>query len=70
MGGHYGGFNMNRDEKIKALVQNDYNAVDRGDWELVDIFDILENGFKGYANFTDEELDGLINLYEIEGDLK
>ena len=61
---------MNRDEKIKALVQNDYNAVDRGDWELVDIFDILENGFKGYANFTDEELDGLINLYEIEGDLK
>jgi hypothetical protein len=57
---------MNRDEKIKALVQNDYNAVDRGDWELVDIFDILENGFKGYANFTDEELDELINLYEIE----
>jgi hypothetical protein len=57
---------MTRDEKIKALVQNDYNAVDRGDWELVDIFDILENGFKGYANFTDAELDGLINLYELE----
>jgi hypothetical protein len=58
---------MNREQKIKALVDNDYNALDRGDWELVDIFDILENGFKGYANFTDEELDRLINLYEIEG---
>jgi hypothetical protein len=57
---------MNREQKIKALVDNDYNALDRGDWELVDIFDILENGFKGYANFTDEELDRLINLYEIE----
>jgi hypothetical protein len=58
---------MNREQKIKALVDNDYRALDRGDWELVDIFDILENGFKGYANFTDEELDRLINLYEIEG---
>jgi hypothetical protein len=57
---------MNREQKIKALVDNDYNALDRGDWELVDIFDILENGFKGYTNFTDEELDRLINLYEIE----
>jgi hypothetical protein len=57
---------MNRQEKVKALVQNDYNAVDRGDWDLVDIFDILENGFKGYANFTDAELDELINLYEME----
>jgi hypothetical protein len=57
---------MNREQKIKALVGNDYNALDRGDWELVDIFDILENGFKGYANFTNEELDRLISLYEIE----
>ena len=57
---------MNRDKKIKALIQNDYNAIDRGDWELVDIFDILENGFKGYANFTDAELDELIKLYEME----
>ncbi len=57
---------MNREQKIKALVDNDYNALDRGDWELVDIFDILKNGFKGYANFTDEELDRLISLYEIE----
>jgi hypothetical protein len=50
---------------IGALVQNDYNAVDRGDWELVDIFDILENGFKGYTNYSDEELTALIKLYEI-----
>lgn len=57
---------MTRNEKIKALVDNDYNAVDRGDWELVDIYDILENGFKGYANFTDAQLDELINLYEIK----
>lgn len=57
---------MNRDQKIQALVDNDYRALERGDWELVDVFDILENGFKGYANFTDAELDELINLYEIE----
>ena len=57
---------MNREQLIEALIDNDYNALDRGDWELVDIFDILENGFKGYANFTDEELDRLISLYEIE----
>jgi hypothetical protein len=57
---------MNRDQKIQALVNNDYRALERGDWELVDIFDILENGFKGYANFTDKEIDELIDLYEIE----
>ena len=57
---------MNREQKIKALVDNDYRAVDRGDFELVDILDILENGFIGYNNFTDDQLDELINLYEIE----
>ena len=58
---------MNREQKIRALVDNDYRAVDRGDFELVDILDILENGFIGYNNFTDAQLDELINLYEIEG---
>ena len=57
---------MNREQKISALVDNDYRAVDRGDFELVDILDILENGFVGYNNFTDAQLDELINLYEIE----
>ena len=57
---------MNREQKIRALVDNDYRAVDRGDFELVDILDILENGFAGYNNFTDAQLDELINLYEIE----
>jgi len=60
---------MTRNQKIKLLVANDFNAIDRGDWELVDVFDILENGFKGYTNFTDVELDDLINLYEIRGDV-
>jgi hypothetical protein len=58
---------MNREQKIRALVDNDYRAVDRGDFELVDILDILENGFIGYNTFTDNQLDELINLYEIEG---
>jgi hypothetical protein len=58
---------MNREQKIKALVDNDYRAIDRGDFELVDILDILENGFIGYDNFTDDQLDELIKLYEIEG---
>ena len=57
---------MSREEKIKALVANDYNAINRNDWDVVDIFHILENGFKGYANLTDEELDELIKLYEIQ----
>ena len=57
---------MNREQKIRALVDNDYRAVDRGDFELVDILDILEYGFVGYNNFTDAQLDELINLYEIE----
>lgn len=58
---------MNREQKIKALVDNDYRAIDRGDFELVDVLDILENGFIGYDNFTDDQLDELIKLYEIEG---
>jgi hypothetical protein len=58
---------MNREQKIKALVDNDYRAIDRGDFELVDILDILENGFIGYDNFTDAQLDELIKLYEMEG---
>ena len=57
---------MNREQKIKALVDNDFRAVSRGDFELVDILDILENGFVGYNNFTDDQLDELIKLYEIE----
>ena len=57
---------MNREQKIKALVDNDFRAVDRGDFELVDILDILETGFVGYNNFTDTELDELIKLYEIK----
>tara|TARA_R110000868_G_scaffold95800_2_gene263325 strand:- start:2 stop:178 length:177 start_codon:yes stop_codon:yes gene_type:complete len=57
---------MNREQKIKALVDNDFRAVDRGDFELVDILDILENGFVGYNNFTDDQLDELVKLYEIE----
>jgi hypothetical protein len=60
---------MKREQMISALVQNDYNAIDRGDWELVDIFDILENGFKGYANSSDTELRALVDLYEIQGEL-
>lgn len=46
---------MNREEMISYLVDRDYGDITggRAGW-LLDSY--LRNGFKGYANFTDEEL--------------
>ena len=44
-----------RDEAIRELIEDDINSyVEHG---YVDtLWFILERGFKGYANFTDDEL--------------
>ena len=57
---------MKREEMIEKLVQNDVNAIERGDYDVVDIYDILEFGFDGYTKMTTSELLELINLYEIK----
>ena len=46
---------FNRDEAIRQLIEDDINSyVEHG---YVDtLWFILERGFKGYANFTDDEL--------------
>jgi len=50
---------MTRDEAIKYLVQKDFdfitNELDNLGEEL--LYSYLEDGFKGYWNFTDEELE-------------
>ena len=44
----------NRDFCINELIMNDMNTIDNdGGWYLSSI---LTDGFKGYNNFTDEEL--------------
>jgi hypothetical protein len=50
---------MTRDEAIKYLVQKDFDFItdelDNLGEEL--LYSYLEDGFKGYWNFTDEELE-------------
>lgn len=46
---------MTRDEMIDYLTDSDFKYIMEGDGlELLNSY--LEFGFKGYANFTDEEL--------------
>jgi hypothetical protein len=45
---------FNRDKAIEELVSDDMNTVfNGGDYYLSSI---LTNGFKGYANYSDDEL--------------
>ena len=46
---------MTRDEMIDYLIDSDFKYIMEGDGlELLNSY--LEFGFKGYVNFTDEEL--------------
>jgi len=48
---------MDREEQIDYLVESDFQYIQEssgGGLELLRAY--LEDGFKGYANFTDEEL--------------
>jgi hypothetical protein len=47
-----------KNEMIEELIQNDFDVIKadmiHGDYSF--LYDILSIGFKGYANYTDEEL--------------
>ena len=50
---------FNREKAIQELVDNDIDSIIRDYNEMGDasvIAFILEEGFKGYANYTDEKL--------------
>lgn len=51
---------MTRDEKEQFLVDNDFDYIMQTDSGLELLRDYLALGFKGYMNFTDEELDAEI----------
>ena len=46
---------INRDKVIKKLIEDDINSYVEHGW-IDTLWYVLEQGFKGYANFTDEEL--------------
>ena len=48
---------MTRDEKEEFLVDDDFAYIMQTDNGLELLRDYLALGFKGYMNFTDEELD-------------
>lgn len=47
---------MTRDEQEQFLVDNDFDYIMQTDNGLELLRDYLALGFKGYMNFTDEEL--------------
>lgn len=54
---------MTRNEKIKLLMENDFNDIMGGG--IPDYLNsILESGHKGYANYSDDELDDEISQRE------
>ena len=57
---------MTRDQKIELLADNDFNSFMNGDiLEILDSY--LKDGFKGYSNFTDMELNSEIKERKIMG---
>ena len=46
--------NMTREELIEALIEDDFRVIE---WAPEFLDSILMNGFKGYGNQTDEELE-------------
>jgi hypothetical protein len=51
---------MTREEKEDFLVDDDFDYIMQTDNGLELLRDYLSQGFKGYMNFTDEELDAEI----------
>lgn len=50
-----------REVAIQWLCQKDFEFINAGDGAGLELLDsILENGFKGYGNYTDRELNDAI----------
>ena len=48
---------MGREEVIQYLCQKDFEYINSSDGAGLELLDsILADGFKGYGNYTDEEL--------------
>ena len=48
---------MDREEAIQYLCQKDFEYINSSDGAGLELLDsILADGFKGYGNYTDEEL--------------
>lgn len=47
---------MTRDEMIEYLSDSDYDYIMQTDGGIELLRSYIEDGFKGYSNFTDEEL--------------
>ena len=55
---------INREKIIKRLIEDDINSfVEHG--HIDTLWYVLESGFKGYANFTDNELVQEMNEREL-----
>lgn len=57
-----------REAAIQWLCQKDFEFINEGDGAGLELLDsILENGFKGYINYTDQELnDAIAERKEVE----
>ena len=50
-----------REAAIQWLCQKDFEFINEGDGAGLELLDsILEDGFKGYGNYTDRELNNAI----------
>ncbi len=50
-----------REAAVKWLCQKDFEFINEGDGAGLELLDsILEDGFKGYGNYTDRELNDAI----------
>lgn len=54
-----------REEMIKILIDSDFDSIQNNGVDTDFLFDFLYSGFKGYANFTDEELVSEMNEREL-----
>ena len=50
---------MTRDKMIETLIDDDVKVIE---WAPEFLDSMLMNGFKGYGNYTDEELEEEYNL--------
>ena len=44
---------LDRNKIIETLIDDEYNHME---YDYSSFFDIMANGFRGYYNFTDDEL--------------
>ena len=52
---------MDREEAIQYLCQKDFEYINSSDGAGLELLDsILADGFKGYGNYTDEELNSAV----------